>query len=113
MMMKSVLTLVAVLFVLLISAGAAAGQGRQTLSTFLGNCKGSEQNCIMMTYNVIQAGRSSRYICVPRNVTLEDAAAKQLDWLKQEVGNNPRFGNEDLEEAQWTAADKLWPCNKK
>ncbi|MDE1984991.1 MAG: hypothetical protein KGL29_14535 [Alphaproteobacteria bacterium] len=112
-MKKSVLTLAAVLFALLMSAGAAAGQGRQTLSKFLESCNGSAQNCTMMTYNVIQAGKSSRYICVPRSITLEDAAAKQLDWLKQEVRDNPRFGNEDLEEAQWTAADKLWPCNKK
>jgi hypothetical protein len=112
-MKRSILAIAAASLAVLMSTGAGAGGERQSLSQFLASCSGSEQNCTMMTYNVIQAGKSSRYLCVPRDVTLDQAAIKQLDWLRQEVQNNPRFGNEDLEEAQWTAAGKLWSCAKR
>ncbi|MBU6297262.1 MAG: hypothetical protein KGJ79_02895 [Alphaproteobacteria bacterium] len=112
-MKRFILTIAAAVLAVLTSSAGSAGGERQTLSQFLANCSGDQQNCTMLTYNVIQAGKSGRYICVPRDVTLDQAAARQLDWLKQEVQNNPRFANEDLEDAQWTAAGKLWSCSRK
>jgi hypothetical protein len=110
--MKKSIVAIAAVAALIGTAGPVAG-ARQTVSEFLENCGSADKDCLSVTYNVILAGKSGGYICVPSTVSLDDAAAKQLAWLKQEAQSNPRFAKEDLEEAQWAAAGELWSCGKR
>ncbi len=109
-MYKSILAIAAVA-ALLGTAGAVAGAG-QSLSEYLNRCNSDPQTCTMVAYSLIENGSKVRYICVPKTVSLDDAAARQVAWLKERVQNNPRFGNENATDAQWTAAEALWPCAK-
>ncbi len=107
-MNKSILAIAAV--AALIATPAAAT--RQSVAQYLDNCKSDERDCTMIAYNLILAGQNARYLCLPKSVSLDDAATQQVAWLRQHVVDHPRFASEDLEDAQWTAAEALWPCAK-
>ena len=110
-MKGAILALAAAAMALLL--GTTGAGASQSLSDFLENCKTDVNQCRATVNDIILAAKSSRYACIPHNLPIDEAVDRQLEWLKDAAQRNPRFGNEDMEDALWAGVSDLWPCPKK
>ncbi len=96
----------------LICAGRAGATDTRTLSQFLLICARTPDACNVNLKDYLRAAKDQGFICLPEDLSLEEAASQELSWLRKEGDSNDAFNQGTAEDAQWTAINALWPCKK-
>lgn len=94
---------------LIAGSGAAASD---PLSAYLNDCQANGPRCMNRVTDVIENGRNSHYICVPKETTTADAVQQEVKWLLQTAQDRPAFADTSMEDALWDGATRLWPCHR-
>ena len=109
-------TTIAFCAAVLAAPGAAAqespdNQPKETLSQFLARCDAGDADC----HNGLVAGFEAAVdlgdVCPPGNLSEDQAADTELQWLRNAAGANQMLADGDEESAEFTALNTLWPCS--
>jgi hypothetical protein len=109
--MKHVLAAMATFAAVLIGSGAGAEDTR-TLAQFILVCGNSPRICHANLQDYLRAAKDQGFICLPEDLSLEEAASQELSWLRKEGAADDKVNQGTAEDAQWTAINTLWPCKK-
>ena len=105
-MKRIVLASAGVAAVLSLAEGQAAD--KRTLAEFLLDCGRHSKECSASITDYVRAASEQGMICLPADLSVERAANQALDWLRQ--NSDEALGQGNVEDAEWTAISKLWPC---
>jgi hypothetical protein len=111
-MKKIVLGTMAAFVATLICTGGAAATDMRTLSQFILVCNTSSRSCHGNLEDYLRAARDQGFVCPPQDLSLEQGASQELSWLRMHHDSDPTLNNGNVEDAQWTAINALWPCKK-
>ncbi len=98
---------------LLGATGPASATDLKSLSGFLASCQTDTLQCEAIVSDIVVAAKTNHYACMPRNLTTDEAASKEMRWLETSAKSNPQFAKMDLQDVLWDGVSDLWPCNKK
>ena len=97
---------------LLLGSGGVITAANDPVSGYLSDCQTSGTRCLNRVTDVIENGRSSHYICVPKDLSTADAVQQEIKWLLQTAQDRPAFADTSMEDALWDGATRLWPCRR-
>jgi len=109
--MKKIVLAVAAAATLMCPGGAMATDTR-TLSEFLMACGRNARICNGNLEDYLRAANDQGFICLPEGLSVEDAASQELSWLRTHHDSDATLNSGNVEDAQWTAVNALWPCKK-
>ena len=109
--MKKIVLAAAAVAALICSNGAAATDTR-SLGDFLMTCGRDARVCNGNLEDYLRAAKDQGFICLPEDLSLDEAASQELSWLRKEGGSDDALNRGTAEDAQWTAINTLWPCKK-
>ena len=109
--MKKIVFAAAATAVLICTGGATATDTR-TLSQFILVCNTSARSCHANLEDYLRAANDQGFICLPEDLSLDEAADQELGWLRRDGGADDALNQGTAEDAQWVAINKLWPCKK-
>ncbi len=107
--MKKIILAAAAAAALIATDGAMATDTR-TLSEFLMACGRDSRTCRLNLEDYLRAARDQGFVCLPQDLSLERAVGQELSWLRKQREADAALNNGNVEDAQWTAINALWPC---
>ena len=93
------------------TTGACATDTR-TISQFLSFCNQTRTACNLNLKDYLRASNDQGFICLPQDMSLDEAAYRELDWLRDKGADDKALQEGNAEDAQWAAINALWPCKK-
>ena len=106
-------------YVFAIALGAALMAGvparaadTSSLSAFLSSCSQEAKGCRGYAFDLITSARANHYGCIPRDVSTDEAAAREVEWLEN-ARSNSKYQNMPVTDVMWDGVDALWPCHRK
>jgi len=93
----------------LVAAVPAQAQDNRTLEQFLSSCNIKATDCRLNLHDYIYAADTQGMICMPKDMSLNEAVDESLDWLRRN-GQDPALANGNAEDGEWTAISTLFPC---
>ncbi len=91
-------------------ASAASAQDVPTLSKFLSECFRDGNVCRMKMKDYVNAAVSQKSMCLPKDVSVNEAAAEILRWLRADDTHPASLNDQAFDDAIYAATLKLYPC---
>jgi hypothetical protein len=88
-------------------------QPKESLSQFLARCDADATECrneLIDGFDV--AADDMAFICPPDDLTEDQAADTELQWLRNAAAANGTLADGDEVDAEYTALNTLWPCGQ-
>ena len=101
----------ALAFSALLAVPASAASG--SLGDFLQRCSLDSTTCKSFAVDIVTAAKQNHYDCIPQSLATDEAADRELDWLKDTASADPKYRSMDLTDVMWSGVDHLWPCHAK
>jgi len=95
-----------------LAAGIASATDTSSLGSFLATCSADVKGCKGFAHDLIISARNANYGCIPKELSTDAAAERELAWLRHEANGNPKYQGMSLEDVMWAGVDELWPCSK-
>jgi hypothetical protein len=95
-----------------LGAGDAQAQDTRTLAKFLSSCNLDAKDCRYNLHDYTMAAKDQNMICMPKDISINEAVDKELDWLRNVGAQKEDIYSGNAEDAEWTAMSTLWPCSQ-
>jgi hypothetical protein len=109
-MRKTIFALTVAAAAIVAVAGDVRAADTRTLSEFLASCSAKYRECRGLLGDYIEAASTQELICLPKDLSTEDAVDRELDWLRHTGASDDKLFRGNVEDAEWAAASALWPC---
>ena len=106
------IVIAAVVFAGALAANAAFATDTRTLAQFTQSCSQDARACHHNLEDYLHAAVDQGFVCLPQGMSVPDAGAQELDWLRKQGSADDKLNQGSVEDAQWTAISTLWPCKK-
>lgn len=87
-----------------------SAQNLPTLTQFLSECFRDSRICHMKLKDYVNASVSQKTMCLPNDVSVNDAADEMLHWLRAEDAHPASFYDAPYDDGLYAATQKLYPC---
>lgn len=87
---------------------AAQAQDVPKLRDFLMSCSRDSGPCKVKLKDYVTAANAQKIICLPKDVSINEAAGDVLRWLRSDVAEPMK--ESPFDDALFEAATKLYPC---
>jgi len=88
----------------------ASAQDLPKLSEFLAKCYRDSASCKNRTKDFVAASVSQKSICLPKDVSINEAVSETLRWVKAEDTHPAAMNDAPYDDALYAATTKLYPC---